>query len=346
VSALPLIAAMIGASVWVVLRDPPNRAKGAMVLALAAVVLVTSCAHRSFGGGASHPGRYFLVASPLLVLGRTNPVARWWALFLGLISCFMFLLLLVNLRGFRTVVDPWATASAALDQLNGLMKFFTRGDAAGILLFAGTCLLLFLGPSRRGLARLLPVAMMAGAVASGHFLFHGRLVATRQKVAAERLEELGRRLDQAAIQVWGERSQLDLFAASDRFSNAAVRSVAAPDAAQATGNDWAGRGHRWVDVVPSFKTGAGWRACRLTGRLEGTAAVFWAVREGSRTLVEERLPVSPDGIVDVTAKFRCEAKGDLHVVVRFEGEEGALQDAKVSWSPFSPALLERGGFRI
>jgi hypothetical protein len=352
VASLPLIAAMIGAAVWIVLLDPPNRAKGAMVLALVAVVLVTSCAHHNFNGAASHPGRYFLVASPLLIpclaraLGRTNPVARWWALFLGLISCFMFLLMVVNLEGFRTVVDPWGAASAAFDQLNGLMKFFVRGDAAGILLFGGTFLLLCLGPSRVSLAWLLPPVMMAGAVASGHFLFHGKQVAQREKVTAQRLAALGPRLDRAAVQAWGELSPLDLFAAGNLFPGTAARSVIARDLARGASNDWAGRGHHWGDVVTPFKAGAGSRVCRLTGKLEGSAAAFWAVREGSRTLLEERLPVLPGGTVDVTAKIRCEGKRDLYVVVRFEGADDVLRDAKLSWSPFSTALLERGGFRL
>jgi hypothetical protein len=98
--------------------------------------------------------------------------------------------------------------------------------------------------------------------------------------------------------------------------------------------------------VPAFEAGAGWRACRLSGRVEGNATVYWAVREGGRTVVEEPLKTRADGTVDVTARLRLEGSGPVSILVRFEGKDDILRAPAVFWSPFSPALLEVGGLSL
>lgn len=90
-------------------------------------------------------------------------------------------------------------------------------------------------------------------------------------------------------------------------------------------------------------TGSLEMVCRLSGQIAGDTAVHWAVREGSRTILEEKLATHPDGIIDVTATFRCEGDSPASILVGFEGEAGILRAPKVSWSPCSTELIEKSG---
>lgn len=349
-SVLPLFAGMIAAAAWVIVRDAPNRRGAAMVLLLTGVVIVTSLTAPFWSGGDSYPGRYLLVVAPLFVpllaraLGAITPVARWWVLFLGLIPCAQFALALLGL-------PEMGDLSLVFDRLNGLREYCAPSDSSAlqpvsITLIAGTVLLFFLDASWRRLAQGAAAAMILIAGAGGDVEPGGRLQKFQELFNARRLAELGSRLEEARVATRGDRSALDLFQVSDRFHRDKLPATIDPEAAPAAGNDWAGRGYRWVTLAPPFDAGAGWRACRVSGRLTGGAAAHWSVREGDQTLLEEPLVAGPDGAFDRTARFVSRGRGRVVIAVRFEEDRGALEGPAIAWSPFSPQLLEQAGLRL
>ncbi len=349
-SVLPLFAGMIGAAIWILFRDPPNRRGTFTILMLSCIVLATSSTTRLWHGGACYPGRYLLVMAPLFVpflarvLGKANPVARWWVIFLGLIPCFQFLLVLLGLP----IIDDLGTL---YDHLNGLLEFIASSDTStqqplAVLLLVGTGLLLFLDPRRRRLAQALTAAMILVVVSTGDVAYSARMLKFSQNYNARRLAGLGSRLEQARVATRGDTSALDLFLVSNLFFRKKMPGVIGQNTGPEASNDWAGRGYRWVTLVPPFAAGAGWRACRLTGRLAGGAAAHWAVREGSDTLIEEPLAAGPDGAFDITVKFHCRGRGQVVVAVRFEENRGTLQNPVIAWTPFSPDLLEQTGLHL
>jgi len=349
-SVLPLFAAMIGAAVWILFRDPPNRRGAVTILLLTGVVIATSSATPFWFGGGSYPGRYLVVVAPLFVpclarvLGTAHPVARWWVIFLGLIPCFQFVLVLLGL-------PEMGDLSLMYDHLNGLMEYVASSDNSAlqpfaIVLLGGTGLLLFLDTGRRWLALGLTAAMVLFAAAAGDVAYSERFLKFQEKFNARRLAELGSRLERARIRTRGELSGQDIFPVSNRFNRDKLSAAIDQSAAPAGSNDWAGRGYRWVTLVPPFDAGAGWRACRLSGRLAGGAAAHWAVREGSNTLIEEPLAAGPDGAFDITVTFPCSGRGSIVIAVRFEADRGSLLNPGVAWTPFSHELLETAGLRL
>jgi len=85
---------MAAPAVWIVVRDSGGRAAGGAILVLAAVVLTASSSNAVWHGARAFRGVFgrgrprCFVAYLASVLGRVRPVARWWPLFLGLISGF------------------------------------------------------------------------------------------------------------------------------------------------------------------------------------------------------------------------------------------------------------------
>ncbi len=349
-SVLPLFAGMIGAAIWVLFRDPPNRRGAVTILLLSCIVLATSSTTRLWHGGECYPGRYLLVMVPLFVpflaraLGQASPVARWWVIFLGLIPCFQFLLVLL---GLPTIGD----LGTIYDHLNGVLEFVATGEPSmqqplAVLLIVGTGLLLFLDPRRRRPAQALAAAMILVAVATGDVAYGARMMKFSQNYNARRLAGIGPRLEQAQVATRGDASALDLFLVSNLHFRKKLPAVIDRDAAPPASNDWAGRGYRWVNLVPPFEAGAGWRACRLTGFLDGGAAASWAVREGSTTLFEGPLEAGPDGAVAAAVKIQCRGRGLVSVVVRLGEGPVVLRKPAIAWTPFSQGLLEKTGFRL
>lgn len=349
-SVLPLFAGLLGAAVWVLFRDAPNRRGAAVVLLLTAVVLVTSSGTVHWHGGATYPGRFLVVVAPLFVpclaraLGHANPVARWWVIVLGLIPCFQFVLVLAGLPEMGDV-------SLTFDRLNGLMEYVASNDNSALQPFAlvlllGTGSLFFLGPGRRRSAFTVAAAMSLVVAAFGEVAPSGQLSKFKEAFNARRLAELGSRLEHALILARGEAATIDLFEVSNRFHRERLPAVIDREAEPAQSNDWAGRGHRWVALAPAFDAGPGWRAYRLSGRLADGTTAHWAVREGPDTLFEGPLAAGPDGAFAGTVKIRCRGRGRVVLFVRFDGNRGSLQDPVIAWTPYSPDLLEKGGFRV
>jgi hypothetical protein len=188
--------------------------------------------------------------------------------------------------------------------------------------------------------------MILVAVAAGEVQFGGRLQKFQEKFNSRRLAELGPHLEGARIQTRGDLSALELFRVSNRYHRDKLPAGIDQSAAPIESNDWAGRGYRWVTLVPPFAAGTGWRACRLSGRLTGGAAAHWAVREGADTLLEEPLAPGPDGTFAISVRVPCRGRGQVVVAVRFEEDRGTLENPVVAWTPFSRELLEKGGFRL
>jgi hypothetical protein len=349
-SVLPLAAGMIGASLWILLRDPPNRRGAATAMLLTAIVLATASGTEHWRGGATYPGRFLLVVIPLFVpclaraLGKASPVARWWAIFLGLIPCLQFLLVLAGL-------PEMGDLNLIFDHLNGLMEYVAANDNRALRPFAlvlllGTGLLFFVEAGRTRLALALTAAMVVVAAAFGDVALGPRVQKFREAFNARRLAQLGSRLEGASILSRGDAPIIDLFDVSDRFRRERFPGGIDQTSAPAASNDWAGRGFRWVTLAEPFEAGAGWRACRLTGRLASGTTAQWAVREGSDTLYEGPLAAGPDGAFAVTVKVLCRNRGRVVIALRFEDDRGILQNPAVAWTPYSQALLAEAGFRL
>jgi hypothetical protein len=155
---LPLFAWLIAAAVLGPWRSG-RRLRASVPPVFLATVLATSAATPFYHGGASLPGRFLLVVVPLLVapaavaFGSATRLARVWLVFLGLVSCAQFALLLARLpaigNGFR---DPSGALREIIPALAGLWTPF-RPAAESVLqpgavaLLAVTALLLI--PRRR-----------------------------------------------------------------------------------------------------------------------------------------------------------------------------------------------------
>ena len=153
---MPMFAWLLAALWWGLFRDRDNRLANLVVLALLATVLATSCTTYLFFGGTCLPGRMLLVTLPLLILpaarcwDRAAPLARWWLVFLGLLSCAEFLLLLLKLRdvGLNFTYPPRALVKV-LPLLVGLIGPLRGAEYESLHLFGatlhvGTALLLFI----------------------------------------------------------------------------------------------------------------------------------------------------------------------------------------------------------
>jgi hypothetical protein len=155
---LPLFAWLLAAAVMGPWRSG-YRFRASVPPVFLAAVLATSAATPHFVGGASLPGRFLLVVAPLLVspaavaFGSATRVARVWLVFLGLVSCAQFALLLARLpaigNGFR---DPAGALRETVPALAGLWTPFRSAAESvfhpgAVALFAVTALLLI--PRRR-----------------------------------------------------------------------------------------------------------------------------------------------------------------------------------------------------
>ncbi len=173
---IPVACWLMGAALWVLFKDRKHRAAAAVGLALLLSVLATSCTTRWYSGGASMPGRFMVVVIPLLVapaalaLDRAGRVGRWWFIFLGLVSCVQFALMLVHLPHFdNAFVDPPGYLPAVLPLLEGLARPFSNEEAMcwygfPLFLLAGTTAIVFLGKARMRLQVVIIILMVLRAV--------------------------------------------------------------------------------------------------------------------------------------------------------------------------------------
>jgi len=371
-SVLPFFAWMAGATLYT-LTEKEFRQSTLVVMALFFIVLITSCATTFFDGGNTLPGRFLVVVLPLMIsctaraMDRVDTPARWWLIFLGLISCALFFLELLRLPDFKKYFGyPYESVIVVYPLLKGLIKPFTSPidsvlHPSAIFLLIGTVALLFLSSlptlasHRLTIRRVLAwgiVAAMLGVVILP-WLSENRhgLTASDRMGNALRLEAMGPRLEKAYVQTWGARKKEDLFQISDRFCRLKIPSVTAEDLGvpyrgrwisqpRLEVNDWAGRGYRWAIIVRPFSVSRGEFACRIRGLEKNGITAYWAIREGTETRIEEPLPQDRTGAFEAVARTRYKGSGNVQIMVRIDKSEETLQDMTVSWTPVSEGLLK------
>ncbi len=151
---LPLFPVMLLSTGRILFYEPEHRFAAAFALTVFLTVLATSCSFPTWFGGAVMPGRYLLVATLVLLpfaareYEQAGPVVRWFFLFLGLVSCGYFLLLLINLPEIGIHFgDPRRILAFYRPLLDGLANPFARpADLFGFLLFFLTGVMIFSPP--------------------------------------------------------------------------------------------------------------------------------------------------------------------------------------------------------
>jgi hypothetical protein len=370
-SVLPLFAWMAAATLYTS-TEKEYLQSTLVVISMFFVVLITSCATNAYGGS-SLPGRFLVVVLPLLIpcmaraLARTDNASRWWLMFLGLISCALFFLMILKLPDFKkSFIDPWGSVVVVYPLLEGLIKVFASPPNSifhpyAILLLAGTGGLLFVSslstaaPDRITLRQFLAWGLVAAMI--GGFLLPNfpkrsyRVSEVYRVLNASRLKAMGPGLEKAQVQAWGSKTIEDLFQVSDRLSRLKIPSVTTEDLGvpyrgrwvsqpRIDINDWAGRGYRWVTLVRPFPASRGEYACRIKGRIIGGAKAYWTIREGEETRIEGPLLQDETGYFQALARARYRGIGTVRILVRIGTSEGTMQDLTVSWTPVSEGLLK------
>ena len=367
--AFPLFAGLLAAGLCAAVSSGSERWGARMTAILFVVVLCTGASTKYHTGGSCVPGRFLVVMTPILVpflvlaFARLGAAARGWLLFCGLFSCALFVLELARLPEYsKSFADPRGASAIVYGLLDGLAKPLTSDAVsllhpAGMLLLAGTFCLLAVRSG--GVAGWSMVAAMAAGVALTAVGEPPTRTGPDVGLNAERLKGIRGGEGNVIVQPLDGRAlrRMPVFQASDRLwrfgaPGATTRDLGTLSVGRLISqpridvNDWSGHGYRWVTMVPPFETPPGPYVCRIRGRIEGDIDVVWAVRQGNRTLFETRLSKGSDGAVSALGRFDCRRGGDIRILVRLDGGEGALTDVSISWSPFPQRLMQALGLTL
>ena len=377
-SIFPLFMWLAGA--WIALLFT-HRDKRWFALGLGATFiacLLTSATNASYTGGSSIPGRYALVVVPLLIpaaalmLDRASPLARWWFVFLGLMSPAILIVVLVRLseigRGFVRPVQA-ATDHPLLQGLFAIRTTFLEGPpqhvwvtsfyvAAGIL----TVVWLLIQQKRRTTESYAAIALVvfAGIVACRVGPPAVAMPYNPSSVAAE-LNKLD--LDRAMVISRNSSSRPEPLLQVSRVvfrdtqnperrtritsRDLGLRRVGALiSQPRLEPNDWAGRGFRWTTLTAPFSPKRGLTLIHIEGRIEGTATVVFALREGGHTLFEGPLKLE-NGKVEGNFGVHLKGKsGHLYLLARLDEGVGEFFLDDLSWSPYSDRLLRMANLQL
>ncbi|HBA84289.1 MAG TPA: hypothetical protein DCZ95_09375 [Verrucomicrobia bacterium] len=359
-STLPVFAWYAGAALLWWATDRSHRFMASALSLTFLAVLLTSCTNAAALGGACVPGRYLLVAMPLLLPGaayaleRASPIARLWFYFLAGISAAMLLLTLVDLpeigRAFNLPHQRLMEHPLFNGLFNPLASYIYPRDAAATLfasIFTGvtllaTFLLLWLPSKRRLLSvALLGLILAAGVAAHHHESFHlalsrvARLWDLRHAAFQRRPDSAPMALFNVSRQVF--RDTLNRPTLTTRDLGAARRGNLYSQP-RLGNNDWAGRDVGWLTLTAPFSPPAGHLALRMMGAQTGDSQTIIAIRQGSRLLYEGKPPVA-SGHLDATWLLPVDdSLGDLYVLARLDGE-GEFKLEQMYYSPCPPALL-------
>lgn len=375
VSIFPLFIWMAAAQIVWVIADKKNRLLSISLLVTFLVCLFTSCTTTYYVGGSCLPGRYLLAVVPLflpagaLMLDRSTLIARWWFIFLGLLSVALCILTVVFLPVLgREFVHPLHNLSINVACLYGIFdpycsflyetppfsRLYTT--VFMILCFVGTLAVIILPHKHKMLAFLLIILIVVSGGACHLFQSEQRPKYRTKKQLACILSSL----DLDRIYVSGDIEQsTSLFSISKyvfpgvknklsvttknlgvRCKNGVLSQPRLED------NDWAGRGYRWTTLTRPFKPTHGNKILHISGYLSGNATPVFALREGSTTLYEGQIE-SKDNQIDSNYAFYCHGnRGHLYILLRLEGGESTFHLKELYWSPYSEKFLQQANLRL
>jgi hypothetical protein len=366
VSVLPVFLFMATATVLAALRGGASRWLAVVALCAFGIAWVTSCANTFCVGFGSIPGRYLIIAIPMLVpttacaLDRASGSARAWFVFLGAWSIVLFIVglamlprlgeeFLLPIHGlaktnplFSGLLHPYARF---LDADAGIARMATVAYALGLMLV--TTLLLLASAEKRALGA---VAWVFGLLlaATAHTAQTGlqHYVATRTELARRLMEK-----DRDKIRIdlfntpsglmqdmaWMNLTSRQLVITTRDLGKSRVRNVLSEPRIEI--NDWAGRDIRWVTLADPFTPGRGSYLLELGANVNAREEnPTLAIREGTNTLYESQLPVENDKIRK-TLEFHCRGgAGYLYVLLNLRGESARLSVNRLRLIPWGQGM--------
>jgi len=367
---LPMFAWLCAATVWVAWHDREWRWPACMAVALFFIVLVTSCTYYGWGGGSSPFGRYLLAVSPLFVpfgarvYERCSPFSRWLLIFLGLVSCAYFLLVLANLDElYRHFIDPRGNLAYIFPEFSGLSNPFVA-PWFGPVFFLLCAAALWWRPGR----------VLGPILAGGLFL---AAVLAHQPENLDRGPELSwvtkrantllmEGIDLRRAKVWSRPDRSRTWRITDVFLNRLAfyeqKTIGQLTTARLDRpardnvisqpllpvNDWQGRPLRWATLVPPFAYGGpGIRLLCLDGARKGSARLRLAVAElgpgHGRAPLEKAVDWPGDENQCRCFDLAMEGRGQTFLLARLEGGEGELHVRRLAWYPVGKEFLRRTG---
>ena len=315
-TTLPLFPIMLAATIWCAVKDKQYRNIAFAVLAIFLSVLTTSCANPYWAGGSVMPGRFLLIATPLLLpfavrlYQNSGKPIQWFILFLGMTGC---LLMFLNLGYLHDIKKDFARPLFVLPfyrpLLSGLTNFFyAPHDIFGLLLQLIILILLFLPLTMQSLQMLLLLSICVGYFWSmkywalpvdGLYRMKG-LRQMRPKI----LHKIKNRNTAALKKLPPFKTPTILLSANGKnisiedITNNLLASYTSTTIASITNqepkadapknilvenelpvNDWRQRGYRWGTLIAPFNDDAGGRTMCIQARRAGTAEVELAVVE-------------------------------------------------------------------
>lgn len=378
-SILPLSAWLLGAMLICVFRQRRRLFAIAVPSTILACV-VTSCSVAAFRGGACVPGRYILVAVPLLVpcaalvLDRTNSVARWWFVFLSAASAALLVAAVPLFESMgRKFVLPISSLQITEPLFAGIYHphvsfmhvvhasefwMVTAYVISAILLTTAAIMI----PAR--LKRFAVVPLLAVCIVGCTVHAMKPENAGPAGYSPVQLSEYLARIRRGVLRVEADVSEpVNLYDISKyefkdfKYAQADVgvttqdlgvpvkgRMISQP---RVDRNDWKDRALRWATLTRPFPPIRGDQVLHIEGRMEGDAELLLAIKEGSKVRYEGSLPIKTGGEVKSDVVFRCSGfAGHLYILAHLTGGEGTFRLDEFYWSPFSDSILDSPAITI
>ena len=362
----PVFAWMLSALLWKTFKHNEIRTFSIISGILFSTVLLTACSTRWWHGGASLPGRFLVITIPFFIgltansYDKSDRITRWWLIFLGLISCFQFLIVLVLLpklnKGFAGTLEHFGIVASLIDGLTVPFENYQEiwTQPFFIILITGTLSLFFMSKTRRITKIFIIICIFTAAITSG-FNKNTRLNITRVKDFSSKLSKI--KLENARIQSWRSGNPLAIFTFSNLFEGNEIASITTENTGSVVKgtlvsqplleiNDWQQRGYRWTTIQKPFYTGSGKRLFRLQGHYKGNGCPVLCVREGSSTLFEVKLNPKQSGMIDESFLFNCYGSGDVYLLMRLENGKGFFKGKNIAWTPYIKTFKEKLGLNI
>ena len=367
---IPIFALLAACLAWTTVSDRDRRSYGLMVIVIFLTVLITSCSCRWWHGGSSPFGRYLLVVAPLffpfgaLAYKKLSLSAQWLALFLGLISCAFFMLLLVNIGELHNhFIDPRGNLARIIPVFSGLANPFYASWFGPFFYFL--CFLIVFWRRSPVAVQVILVFVLLGTVVTVYEpenISRGRHLGfvdkRRNTLVLENVD-----LRRAAIRTRFESARK--YRVGDIFLNR-LKPFNQTNIAQVTTeklatvkvgmrlsqpliptNDWQGRKIAWATVIPPFRFGGpGERLFCVQGHAQGAIKTVLAVAElapdKGHSALETIVPVTKENICHCYS-FPVKGIGKTHLLVHISSGKGTLHFTKLWWYPVGGDFLRATG---
>jgi hypothetical protein len=363
--ALPMFACMLAASVYRLGVSGPKWPR-IEPLSLLLAVLVTSCATPWFTGGASLPGRFLLVVTPVLaanmayILSTSGPGYRLLTVYLGLVPIAVFTGMLPLLEK----VGRSFPSTHLLLYLHGLFDrmpvlFYDPYEATKLLpaliIYLAAFILLMFKKSFRHASTVFAICTLF--ILAGFADLQTPTPATPRHTAL--LFEAANAKGYSIAVATGKREPtVSLLEYSDRFADAGtnhIKSITSKKLHEPVvdgwisepwldANDWEGRNIRWVTLVPPFTPGRGYSLLSIRGENTGESAVEIVVREGATIHYQSIWNMGEK--IDFRHTLQTRNRGDLYILSRFLENRGELTIGRVSFSSFQNDAIKSANISL